>query len=131
MWSIRKTFINYSVYVSTVFLGVDHGMGMRGPVLFETMVFGLPREHVMHGDGRRSTSRQSALDDHEYFVNLLREEYVDRVDWFGVYDEPDSRVMDICAAYQGEEQVSRLVAVFSFFESMNQIEQEQVLEDVS
>jgi len=29
------------VYVSTVFLGFDHGMGLDGPpILFETMIFG-------------------------------------------------------------------------------------------
>jgi hypothetical protein len=32
------------VYVSTVFLGIDHSFGVGRPVLFETMVFGGPMD---------------------------------------------------------------------------------------
>lgn len=40
---VALTFVTPTVYVSTVFLGIDHGFGRRPedpPVLFETMVFG-------------------------------------------------------------------------------------------
>jgi hypothetical protein len=37
---------NEHVYVSTVFLGLDHNyLGEGGPILFETMVFGGPFDH--------------------------------------------------------------------------------------
>ncbi len=38
--SVKQTDITESVYVSTVFLGLDHGHGLSGePLLFESMVF--------------------------------------------------------------------------------------------
>jgi hypothetical protein len=41
--------------VSTVFLGIDHGYGVRdAPVLFETMVFGQPVEMDFFGQKRMS-----------------------------------------------------------------------------
>lgn len=39
---VALTHINESVYVSTVFLGMDHWFGDGPPMLFETMTFGGP-----------------------------------------------------------------------------------------
>ena len=44
------------VKVSTVFLGLNHAFGEGPPVLWETLVFGGPRD----GDGDRYTSREDA-----------------------------------------------------------------------
>lgn len=42
---IKKSFIfRGQIEVSTVFLGIDHGTWSDQPVLFETMVFGIPDE---------------------------------------------------------------------------------------
>ncbi len=73
-------------FVSTVFLGTDHGFGRsRAPVLWETMIFGPPvlreslgRMRMMALDteeedsGLRYTSRWAALADHERIVTKLR-----------------------------------------------------------
>lgn len=37
-----------NVFVSTVFLGLDHGWREGPPVLFETMIFGGPRAQETH-----------------------------------------------------------------------------------
>jgi hypothetical protein len=37
---VGHTVISDTVYVSTVFLGIDHSFGADGPLLFETMIFG-------------------------------------------------------------------------------------------
>ena len=39
--TVAKTDIG-GLHVSTVFLGIDHGFSAGPPILFETMVFGLP-----------------------------------------------------------------------------------------
>jgi hypothetical protein len=49
------------VYVSTVFLGLDHSFGDGPPVLWETMVFG----GVLDGEQRRYTSLEAALEGHQ------------------------------------------------------------------
>jgi len=44
--SVGYTQINSVVNVSTVFLGIDHGLDLNGlPLLFETMVFGLDNDY--------------------------------------------------------------------------------------
>jgi hypothetical protein len=44
--TVKRTKIRDTVEVSTVFLGLDHSFGSGdAPVLFETMIFGLPDEH--------------------------------------------------------------------------------------
>lgn len=53
-----------TVTVSTVFLGLDHGFGRGGPVLFETLVFGGPHDQ----DERRYSTRQEALAGHAEFL---------------------------------------------------------------
>ena len=43
---IAKTHITPIVYVSTIFLGIDHNFSGEGlPLLYETMIFGGPRNH--------------------------------------------------------------------------------------
>lgn len=51
---------SFDVYVSTVFLGIDHAFGGGPPVLWETMIFGGPRDQ----DSWRYTSRAAALIGH-------------------------------------------------------------------
>lgn len=42
---VAETFLNgKEIRVSTVFLGVDHSFGEGPPLLFETMIFGGPRD---------------------------------------------------------------------------------------
>lgn len=73
-------------WISTVFLGIDHGWGQRhAPVLWETMIFGPPQLREIFGttrmmaldteeedSGARYTSRWDALADHERIVRKLR-----------------------------------------------------------
>jgi hypothetical protein len=44
-WRVDRTPLFDDVYVSTVFLGLDHQYGDGPPLLFETMVFGLDDEY--------------------------------------------------------------------------------------
>lgn len=47
--SVAKTDIGEEVFVSTVFLGIDHNHSGKGPpVLFETMVFGGKQDGLCH-----------------------------------------------------------------------------------
>lgn len=62
---VAKTVIG-AVTVSTVFLGLDHGYGNGPPVLWESMVFGGPRD----GDERRYTSRAHAEAGHAEMVRI-------------------------------------------------------------
>lgn len=63
------TDINAQVYVSTVFLGMDHSFtGGGDPVLWETMIFG--SEH--DGYQERYTSREAAEQGHLVAVALAR-----------------------------------------------------------
>ena len=54
--------------VSTVFLVIDHGFGMGPPVLWETMVFGLPGDEPQW----RYTSKDDAMLGHARLVAQLR-----------------------------------------------------------
>jgi hypothetical protein len=53
------------VYISTVFLGLDHGWGAQRPVLWETMVFGSKLDETQE----RYTTREEALAGHRRWVN--------------------------------------------------------------
>jgi hypothetical protein len=62
------------VWVSTVFLGLDHGFGRGAPVLWETMVFvekDLPWDEI-HEQQRRYSSRRAAVEGHDETVQLVR-----------------------------------------------------------
>ena len=57
------------VYISTVFLGLDHAWNSDIPVLWETMIFG--GEHDQYMD--RYTSIEDALEGHQTALNLVKE----------------------------------------------------------
>ena len=62
-----------NVRVSTVFLGLDHGMPWdkdKTPVLWETMIFG--GEHDQYQD--RYTSYKDALEGHQKAITLITKE---------------------------------------------------------
>jgi hypothetical protein len=56
------------VTVSTVFLGIDHGVPEGVPVLWETLIFGGP----LNGKMRRYSSREEALKGHKDMLDLAR-----------------------------------------------------------
>ncbi len=59
-----------SVFVSTVFLGLDHNfMGEGPPIVFETMVFGGPFNHTMW----RYATWDEAVKGHEQLVKMVRD----------------------------------------------------------
>lgn len=62
---IEQTTLPNGLFVSTVFLGLDHSFGEGPPVLFETMVFGGPENRTPIDDYQeRYTSRHDALVGH-------------------------------------------------------------------
>lgn len=66
---LGEDWINPSIRVSTIFLGLDHGFQpSRHPVLFETMVFG----GIMDGTQLRYCFYQEAIQGHEDMVRLVR-----------------------------------------------------------
>jgi hypothetical protein len=58
------------VWVSTVFLGLDHAWDSDIPVLWETMIFG--GEHDQYQD--RYTSVEDALEGHQTALTLITKE---------------------------------------------------------
>ena len=64
---IIKQYDNDEVFVSTVFLGLDHAWNSDVPVLWETMIFG--GEHDQYQE--RYTSYKDALEGHEKALELL------------------------------------------------------------
>ena len=69
---VASTEINSEVWVSTVFLGLDHCFGGGPPVLFETMIFGGDRDSEMH----RYSTWDDAITNHEMIVKKMRSRYV-------------------------------------------------------
>jgi len=68
-WRVAKTDLPGDVFVSTVFLGLDHGFGRPGPpILFETMVFGGPMDDYQE----RYATWDEAEAGHERIVALAR-----------------------------------------------------------
>lgn len=63
---VRYTQISADIYVSTMFIGIDHGWWSPKPVLWETMIFGGPND--LYCD--RYTSREDAIRGHEKAVRL-------------------------------------------------------------
>jgi hypothetical protein len=55
------------VFISTVFLGLDHSWNSDIPVLWETMIFG--GEHDQYMD--RYSSYEDALEGHQTALNLV------------------------------------------------------------
>jgi hypothetical protein len=61
--------VNSETHVSTVFLGLDHSFGGRGPrVMFETMVFGGPQDQYQ----QRYSTWDDAKAGHDAIVRKLR-----------------------------------------------------------
>jgi hypothetical protein len=58
------------IYVSTVFLGLDHALNSNIPVLWETMIFG--GEHDQYQE--RYTSYEDALEGHQIALNLVNKQ---------------------------------------------------------
>ena len=54
------------IYVSTVFLGIDHNFGDGPPILYETMVFGLEDEYQC-----RYETRVEAESGHDRTVKMV------------------------------------------------------------
>ena len=55
------------IFISTVFLGLDHAWNSDIPVLWETMIFG--GEHNQYQE--RYTSYEDALEGHQTALNLV------------------------------------------------------------
>lgn len=55
------------IFISTVFLGLDHAWNSDVPVLWETMIFG--GEHDQYQE--RYTSYEDALEGHKKALNLI------------------------------------------------------------
>lgn len=68
--------VDEDLRVSTVFLGINHGMIGEEPILFETMVFGGP----LDGECRRYTTRDKALAGHARLLARVLKHY-DPVCW--------------------------------------------------
>lgn len=51
---VAQTTLEDGIWVSTVFLGIDHGWNEGRPILFETMVFGPPEDTELFGRVRKS-----------------------------------------------------------------------------
>ncbi len=66
--NVAKTFISDNIYVSTVFLGINHQFGDGPPVLFETMIFG--GEHDQYQD--RYETWEQAERGHEKAVKIAK-----------------------------------------------------------
>ena len=59
-----------TIFVSTVFLGLDHAWNSDVPVLWETMIFG--GEHDQYQE--RYTSHEDALEGHKKALTLITKE---------------------------------------------------------
>lgn len=72
------------IYISTVFLGLDHSFGMGRPLIFETMVFAnketevemFGKKHTIHRSLDEYSNRYTTMDEakagHESLVNDLK-----------------------------------------------------------
>lgn len=72
---LGRTRLTSDIYVSTVFLGIDHSHGYeRKPVLWETIVFGGPMDEELE----RYASRKEAITGHLRMVDKVRESIGDK-----------------------------------------------------
>ena len=58
------------VFVSTVFLGLDHSWSNKGLILWETMIFGGINDQYQE----RYNSYEDALEGHQRAINLIKQE---------------------------------------------------------
>jgi hypothetical protein len=70
--SVARTHLDDGTYVSTVFLGIDHGIG-DVPILFETMIFGGP----LHDTKYRTANWRTAELAHARAVELAKGAKID------------------------------------------------------
>ncbi len=68
-WRVARTDLGGGVFVSTVFLGMDHNLfGGGEPILYETMVFG----GLLDSEMERYATKEQAQVGHESMVNLVK-----------------------------------------------------------
>ena len=68
---VRQSLVTNEVWLSTVWLGIDHGFTFTGaPVIFETMIFGGPRD----SEQWRYTNELEAQAGHRRVLRELRKE---------------------------------------------------------
>lgn len=73
---LAQTLVSETMWVSTVWLGLDHGFGRRGhPVIFETMVF--DEGEGLDSEIYRYSTEEAAYAGHQEMVLLMRAE----LDW--------------------------------------------------
>lgn len=63
--------------VSTVFLGLNHGIGQKAPMLFETMIFGLPEDEDYCV---RSQIWEEAEFDHKMAIEWVKRRLLENAD---------------------------------------------------
>jgi hypothetical protein len=67
---IGRTYLTKDIFISTVFLGIDHSFNDSKPVLWETMICGGKYD----GEMERYTSFQDAIDGHLMELDKIRSE---------------------------------------------------------
>lgn len=73
-WKVSYTELPWDgCYVSTVFMGLDHGYGHGPPVLWETLIF----NGRLADEGSRYTSYDEALLGHYEWVEKVIKEYTE------------------------------------------------------
>ncbi len=71
-WRLGYSEFPGEVYVSTVFLGIDHNFTMKGdPILWETMIFNLPGDEYEYQE--RYRSKEEAEEGHDRAVRYVME----------------------------------------------------------
>jgi hypothetical protein len=68
---IGNTYIG-DVRVSTIWLGLNHNFGDGPPLIFETMIFGLPDEDEVGEYQWRYSTKEAALAGHDQAVALVK-----------------------------------------------------------
>lgn len=72
-WSTDSPWGGQDIQVSTVFLGVDHNFSTTGPpILWETMIFGMPEESDLNERMWRYASYREAYDGHQSAVRQVK-----------------------------------------------------------
>lgn len=60
------------IFISTVFLGIDHSLFEEPPILWESMAFGVPDGETYMS---RYSSYEAAVEGHANIVDQIREKY--------------------------------------------------------
>ncbi len=68
---VRQETLPNGLFVSTVWLGIDHGFGRGPPIIFETIVFRGENELKVL-DQRRYSTEDEAIVGHEYMVTTWK-----------------------------------------------------------